>query len=712
MEKIISINLAGRVIAIEDGAYISLKAYFESLQRYFAGEEGSGEIIADIESRVAELLEERLRRGSAAITEADVQEVITGMGRVEDFAAEEERPAGGRTTTATGRKSGSKRYYRDENDKIAGGVCSGIAAYLNVDPALIRVLFVIFTVGGWGAPAFLYLVLWIFVPATTIEGFRGRRLFRNSDDKWLGGVASGIAAYFGKETWVFRLAFAAPLLLNIVSDGPFELFPFGSLFFGSITGTFILIYIVLWVVLPIARSQFEKMEMRGEKVDLSSIRHNVLNEMSGVQTRIKDWSGEVSQSASSFMNSRGKDFSREAASAAGNIASRGGRVIVTIIKAFFFFIGATIAFSLFMALIGYAFGGFADLANRFVLQTPGLRALGWATVLLILGVPLIALVTFIVRRVLKMRGGSRYMSMGFSMLIIAGLVCAGILASELVQKFRRREQISAEQNILQPQSGRMVVTVPGQRIEYSDSLPWLHINEHGWDVSGDTMRSADVAIITNRSPDSLFHVFITRFSRGANPADARQHAGAVNYTARNEFGSDSLLTLDNGYLITKAQGYRGQKVEVTIQVPVGKKIRFDESVAAKLTGASYMRHTSSESYGYGRGRGGWEIRDEYDVLDWEPEVDYIMSDKGLLVNVLHPEDTLAIESYTVRNSFGHDAYRYQHQRHQPHQQHQRHQIHQAHEGVDRTMDSLERAMEAIERQKELLESRREDSDDE
>src|ERR1041384_4866359 len=118
MEKIININLGGRVIAIEDAAYSSLKAYFESLDRYFAGEEGREEIINDIESRVAELMEDKIKRGSSAITEVDVQEIIGSMGRVEDFAAEEENTRTNAGPTAfNARPHGSKRFYRDSNDK-------------------------------------------------------------------------------------------------------------------------------------------------------------------------------------------------------------------------------------------------------------------------------------------------------------------------------------------------------------------------------------------------------------------------------------------------------------------------------------------------------------------------------------------------------------------------------------------------------------------
>ncbi|MGZ3880719.1 MAG: HAAS signaling domain-containing protein, partial [Flavisolibacter sp.] len=81
MKKIININLSGRVIPIEDSAYESLQRYIESLRRYFANEEGRDEIINDIESRVAELMSDKVRRGATAVTDADIEEIISSMGR-------------------------------------------------------------------------------------------------------------------------------------------------------------------------------------------------------------------------------------------------------------------------------------------------------------------------------------------------------------------------------------------------------------------------------------------------------------------------------------------------------------------------------------------------------------------------------------------------------------------------------------------------------
>src|SRR6185436_5190413 len=90
MKKIININLSGRVIPIEDSAYEKLQAYIESLRRYFAKEEGRDEIINDIESRIAELMNEKIRKGADRITDDDVNEIIASMGRPEDFDAEAE----------------------------------------------------------------------------------------------------------------------------------------------------------------------------------------------------------------------------------------------------------------------------------------------------------------------------------------------------------------------------------------------------------------------------------------------------------------------------------------------------------------------------------------------------------------------------------------------------------------------------------------------
>ena len=168
MKKIININLSGRVIPIEDSAYEKLQEYIESLRRYFANEEGRDEIINDIESRIAELMSEKVRKGADSITDADVNEIANSMGRPEDFEGEEIKEqsyASSASTAGSSQQSTQSQappktkrgLYRDTSDKFIGGVCSGIAAYLNVDPAIVRILFAIITFGGFGLGFMAYI---------------------------------------------------------------------------------------------------------------------------------------------------------------------------------------------------------------------------------------------------------------------------------------------------------------------------------------------------------------------------------------------------------------------------------------------------------------------------------------------------------------------------------------------------------------------------
>lgn len=60
-------------------------------------------------------------------------------------------------------KSGVRKLYRSGKEKILGGVCGGIAEHFNIDPTIVRVLWVIGSL-FWGAAIFIYLVLWLIIP--------------------------------------------------------------------------------------------------------------------------------------------------------------------------------------------------------------------------------------------------------------------------------------------------------------------------------------------------------------------------------------------------------------------------------------------------------------------------------------------------------------------------------------------------------------------
>ncbi|MBK8606414.1 MAG: PspC domain-containing protein [Chitinophagaceae bacterium] len=605
MKKIININLSGRVIPIEDSAYEKLQNYIESLRKYFANEEGRDEIINDIESRIAELLDEKIRKGASSATEADVEEIITSMGKVEDFEAEEVAEAKdsnqqsgqqgnqqSQNYSYTEKKSRG-RLYRDSSDKFIGGVCSGIAAYMNVDPAIVRILFAIITFGGFGLGFLAYIILWIILPTKDLDGYSGKRLYRNPDDKMLGGVAGGLAAYFDKSARTIRLIFAAPLvlsiLLNIINNvswhNDFDLAL--NIGFGSISGTFILIYVVLWMVLPEANTTYEKMEMRGEKVDVNRIRQNVQEGMGNFKEKVKGWGEEVKESAQNFSN-KAKEFSRtkgkEFASDVNDTVRRSGgglgHIIGVLFKVFFLFIAGTIAFGLFVGLIAFLFGGIAWWPiNNFLWTSNWQQIYAWGTLIFFLVVPLVGFIIWVIRRITKVKSRSNYLGWTFGALWTIGWISAILLASSISRDFRNYDHTDKVIEVVQPVNNKMIVAVSEPELLYSGRFSWINDEGDGWDLSDDTLRLSTVKFTVKPSLDSQYHVTLIKHSFGRSEEGAIARAERIQY---NILSRDSVLDVGSGYTVDKESKFRGQQVEVEIQVPIGKQIRFDESVNDKL----------------------------------------------------------------------------------------------------------------------------------
>jgi phage shock protein C len=170
MDKTININLAGTLFQIDEEAFKIIRDWLQAINNRLRNEPGGPETIEDIESRVAEIL--RSQRGTAGvISKENVEAMIAIIGRPEDF----ETPDGysGEPVYSQPRK----RMYRNPDDMIISGVCGGIGAYLNIDPVLFRILFVIFTTFGVGA--FVYIILWIALPTANTDA-RKKEMYGNS----------------------------------------------------------------------------------------------------------------------------------------------------------------------------------------------------------------------------------------------------------------------------------------------------------------------------------------------------------------------------------------------------------------------------------------------------------------------------------------------------------------------------------------------------
>ena len=155
MKVTVNINLGGYAFHIDEDAYERLRNYLKNIERELSVEDSASEIITDIEGRIAELFRNRLNNYKQVINMKDVEEVMTIMGTPEVISGGE--PSGNEPPRS------SRRMYRDPDGRIFGGVCSGLAAYFNWDPLVMRILFAILIFAG-GAGIGLYLVLWIVLP--------------------------------------------------------------------------------------------------------------------------------------------------------------------------------------------------------------------------------------------------------------------------------------------------------------------------------------------------------------------------------------------------------------------------------------------------------------------------------------------------------------------------------------------------------------------
>lgn len=192
MHKTVSASIGSALLTVEEGAYARLDAYLKAIRAHFAATPDADEIVSDIEDRIAEELSETLSARKKVILMKDVEAVIRSMGTVEDFKAFEGE---------TKEQGGEAGKTEDES-------------------------------GSW----------------------KHVRLYRDADDKFIGGVCAGIANYFGIDPLLVRLAFG----LSLFAGG-----------FGAV------LYILLWIVLPEARTTAQKVEMTGGRVTLQAIQERI-----------------------------------------------------------------------------------------------------------------------------------------------------------------------------------------------------------------------------------------------------------------------------------------------------------------------------------------------------------------------------------------------------------------------------------------------------
>jgi hypothetical protein len=326
-----------------------------------------------------------------------------------------------------------------------------------------------------------------------------------------------------------------------------------------------------------------------------------------------------------------------------------GHAIAVLFKSFFIFIAGTIAFALFVALMALLFSGFVwwQPVNNFLWSSQWQQIYGWGTLIFFLIIPLVGFIVWLVRRIIRVRSHSPYLGWLFGFLWCIGWVAVVLLITSLSRDFNVYDHTQQSTvPVSQPANGRMIVTVSQPELQYTGNFAWINDEGVGWDISSDTMKLAMVNFDISPSPDSLYHVAVMKYSFGRNAEEAIHRADNFNYTVTS---TDSILDLASGYSISRNDKFRGQKVQMVIQVPIGKKLRFDESVRDKLVPGSFKIRN-------GRRRSNIEVVfNDNNYFWWVPNVDYIMKDDGRLIKV--SDYNSAVDS-NVKDSNHNNDYRY------------------------------------------------------
>ena len=585
MNKVININFQGRILPIEELAYETLKQYIESLRVYFANEEGRDEIINDIECRIAELCEDRLKKGTVCIAVDDINLIIASIGRPADFEAQDGFEAsasqsGQSTTQNRSNQSYSnydasgnppRRLFRDEQNKVFGGVCSGIANYFGIEPLVVRILWFFLI----GVNILGYLILWIAVPSTSVKEVGGvrKRLFRDIDHKIIGGVASGLSKYFGIQVWIIRILFLIPFIRFVVNFRHMHLWQFWdatdfpNLFDITFSPGAVFVYIVLWLVLPEAKTSADKLEMVGEKVDLNSIKNTIQNDMEGFSKRAQSWGSDLYN-----RNKRNTASNNETAP----IEKRKGfiyyigRIITLFIKVVVYFILAIVGISLLAALFGIGVAATALLPLKNFLLEEGTQT--WSVIgaiLLFVWVPILGIVTAIIRKIAGFKKANIWVRSSFWALWVVGWVMLFYFGSSLGNSFSRHN-VPTEQTITltNPKIDFLEITAAPKMKYYENH--WFQIEPFQGFADEDTVYVRNLRIRIVQSLNDSFQVKIVKLSNGKTVQNANDLASKINFEIKQQ---DSLVYLDKGIGINKVDKFRNQHIIMTIAVPIGKRIK-------------------------------------------------------------------------------------------------------------------------------------------
>lgn len=497
-------NLSGIIFHIEEDAYEMLNKYLSTIKGYFKDSEGRDEIMSDIESRIAEMLQEKVSNTKQAVLKMDVESVIAVMGKPEDFAGDN--------------SDNTKKDSTESDNK------------------------------------------------TFQDRGKRRRVFRDPDDAVVSGVCSGIGNYFDFDPIWLRAAFAI------------SFFVFGS---GLI------LYVILWMIIPKAKTTAEKLEMRGEKVDINNISKTVNEEFEEFKQRMEKFGKDV---GSKENRERVRTNTEKASDFIGDVL----RNIFQIIGKVFSVILIVIAVFFFVILLGSLFGrnfihvntndtdfsySIYDMMHSIFPNDLPIE-LAIIGLVLFLGLPLLSMIYGGVRCLFGIKQKNKIVSYTSTILWLTGLAFIIYVVYQISDDFK--EDATSKQNIelVSSKSDTLYLSVKNydkygfNEDESYDSRilidNWTLIKKDGKTMS---LGYPKFDIVLNEA-DSVELIAIKSAS-GFDKKEAFYLAKQISYGVNQK---DSLIEFNPQFDIQDGDKWRNQNLRLVLKIPAGKVVFLSPSM--------------------------------------------------------------------------------------------------------------------------------------
>ncbi|MEL7585135.1 MAG: PspC domain-containing protein [Prolixibacteraceae bacterium] len=493
MKKTFTINISGSVFHIEEDAYEKLRDYLQMLTGHFGSDADGREILQDIEARIAELFNKKMEaEGKDVILEVWVEEVMARMGKPEDFIEEEEvaEEAGTQPTEPKVKR----RMYRDPDHRVLGGVCSGMGAYFNIDPVVLRIIF--------------FILFWI---------------------------SAGIA---------------------------------------------LLVYIMLWIAVPKAKTTAEKLEMRGREATVSNIEKSIKEEVK-----------EVKESYQRFRNSGTYERGRDQVGRFGDVSYNVLRVILKVIV---IIAGIFLILVAFVGLIGFItsmvigqsifqsapffsapwIGNLGpefhmpEIANFFI--APGSMTILLIAIAFLVAIPLLGLLYAGTKMVFRFKSNNKVIFFSSLVVWLIALITVIVVSVGQVKDYSKETTITQNQ-VIECQKCETLYLELGDDPYVNRSAGYQMDLERMRVISdnGELKLLGEPRLDIEESNTDEFVILIRKKSRGSSLETAKSNVEDIEYSFSQK---DSVIRFNPYYTIKDNKRWLDQEVDITVKVPEGKSI--------------------------------------------------------------------------------------------------------------------------------------------